>query len=41
VHGFAMLLLEGRLDGTISALPGDESADTLLAAVLATTRVGA
>ncbi|HEY0333697.1 MAG TPA: TetR-like C-terminal domain-containing protein, partial [Stenotrophomonas sp.] len=40
VHGFAMLLLDGRLDATIGALPGQQSAETLLRAVLATTRVG-
>jgi AcrR family transcriptional regulator len=40
VHGFAMLLLEGRLDGTLQALPGTPDADTLLDAVLASARVG-
>lgn len=40
VHGFAMLLLDGRLDGMISSLPGDEDVTSLLDAVLATTRVG-
>jgi AcrR family transcriptional regulator len=40
VHGFAMLLLEGRLEGMIKSLPGEEDADSLLAAVLATARVG-
>lgn len=40
VHGFAMLLLDGRLDFTLNALPGNEDADSLLEAVLATTRVG-
>jgi AcrR family transcriptional regulator len=40
VHGFAMLLLDGRLDNTIDALTGEEDADTLLTAVLAAVRVG-
>jgi hypothetical protein len=40
VHGFAMLRLEGRLNGMIGSLPGDETADTLLDAVLAAIRVG-
>jgi AcrR family transcriptional regulator len=40
VHGFAMLLLDGRLDGMIRSLPGTEGADGLLEAVLTTTRVG-
>ncbi|MEF0940280.1 TetR/AcrR family transcriptional regulator [Rhizobium sp. BR 362] len=39
VHGFAMLLLEGRLNGMIRSLPGDETADSLLDAVLAAIRV--
>src|SRR3712207_8951139 len=39
VHGFAVLLLDGRLDGTIRSLPGDGDADSLLDAVLATARV--
>ena len=39
VHGFAMLLLDGRLEGMIESLPG-EDADSLLEAVLATARVG-
>jgi AcrR family transcriptional regulator len=33
VHGFAVLLLDGRLAPLISALPGDKSADALLDAV--------
>jgi AcrR family transcriptional regulator len=40
VHGFAVLLIDGRLNGLIASLPGEESADTLLEAVLATARVG-
>jgi AcrR family transcriptional regulator len=40
VHGFAVLLLDGRLDGMLKSLPGDESAASLLEAVLATARVG-
>lgn len=40
VHGFSMLLLEGRLDNIIRSLPGDQDADTLLEAVLAAVRVG-
>lgn len=40
VHGFAVLLLDGRLDGMLRSLPGDEDADSLLEAVLATARVG-
>lgn len=40
VHGFAMLLLDGRLAGMIAALPPGEDADALLDAVLSTTQVG-
>lgn len=40
VHGFAVLLLDGRLDGILKALPGKQRVDTLLDAVLATARVG-
>ncbi|WP_052402835.1 TetR-like C-terminal domain-containing protein [Muricoccus aerilatus] len=40
VHGFATLLIDGRLNGLIASLPGEEGADTLLEAVLATARVG-
>lgn len=40
VHGFAMLLLDGRLDGILAALPDGETADDLLDAVLARTRIG-
>jgi AcrR family transcriptional regulator len=40
VHGFATLLLDGRLEGMIRSLPGAEDADSLLDAVLATVRVG-
>ncbi len=39
VHGFSMLLLEGRLDGMIKSLPG-VTADSLLEAVLSSGRVG-
>ncbi|MBB5573902.1 hypothetical protein GGD50_002524 [Rhizobium paranaense] len=39
VHGFAMLRLEGRLNGMIRSLPGDETADGLLDAVLAAIRL--
>jgi hypothetical protein len=35
VHGFATLLLDGRLDGILSALPAGDDVDTLLAAILA------
>lgn len=34
VHGFAMLLLDGRLAGVLDALPPGEDVDTLLDAVL-------
>jgi AcrR family transcriptional regulator len=40
VHGFAMLLLDGRLKGMIESLTGAGDADDLLNAVLATTRIG-
>ena len=40
VHGFAILLLERRLDGTMAALPGQVDAEGLLEAVLTTARVG-
>ncbi len=39
VHGFAMLLLDGRLNGIIESLPKGEGADSLLDAVLAITRL--
>jgi AcrR family transcriptional regulator len=40
VHGFAMLLLDGRLQHTLASLPeGDGNADALLEAVLDITRV--
>jgi AcrR family transcriptional regulator len=39
VHGFAMLLLDGRLQNTIASLPGGVGADGLLEAVLDATRV--
>jgi AcrR family transcriptional regulator len=35
VHGFSVLLLEGRLDATLKSLPRGESADSLLEAILA------
>jgi hypothetical protein len=40
VHGFAVLMLDGRLEGTLKALPGREDSESLLQAVLTTTRVG-
>ena len=40
VHGFAMLLLDGRLAGLIASLPAGGDADDLLDAVLAVTRFG-
>lgn len=40
VHGFAMLLLDGRLEKMIASLPEGEDAATLLDAVLTTTRIG-
>jgi hypothetical protein len=39
VHGFAMLLLDGRLQNTISSLSGEDG-HSLLDLVLTTTRVG-
>jgi len=39
VHGFAMLLLDGRLKNTLASLPEGADADTLLEAVLDATRV--
>lgn len=41
VHGFAMLLLDGRLRHTLASLPGHLDANTLLEAVLDVTRVNA
>ncbi len=38
VHGFAMLLLDGRLANTLASLPDGGSADVLLEAVLDVTR---
>jgi AcrR family transcriptional regulator len=35
VHGFSVLLLEGRLDATIKSLPRGENVDSLLEAMLA------
>lgn len=40
VHGFAMLLLDGRLAALVASLPAGEGADDLLEAVLAVTRFG-
>jgi AcrR family transcriptional regulator len=40
VHGFGVLLLDGRLRALIASPPGDETADPLLEAVLNCTRVG-
>ena len=40
VHGFAVLLLDGRLEGIIESLPDGQDADHLLEAVLANTRFG-
>jgi AcrR family transcriptional regulator len=40
VHGFAMLLLDGRLQNTLASLPGDADADALLEAMLDAVRVG-
>jgi AcrR family transcriptional regulator len=39
VHGFAMLLLDGRLRHTLASLPGEADANALLEAVLDVTRV--
>jgi AcrR family transcriptional regulator len=39
VHGFAMLLLDGRLRNTLASLPGGGNVDALLEAVLDVTRV--
>jgi hypothetical protein len=39
VHGFAMLLLGGRLQNTLASLSGEDS-HSLLDLVLTTTRVG-
>ena len=39
VHGFAMLLLDGRLRHTLASLPGHPDANMLLEAVLDVTRV--
>lgn len=40
VHGFAVLLLDGRLDNTLAALPERLDARTLLEVVLAEVRIG-
>jgi AcrR family transcriptional regulator len=39
VHGYAMLLLDGRLNGMIASLPDDDE-DSFLDLVLSTARVG-
>jgi AcrR family transcriptional regulator len=39
VHGFAMLLLDGRLKHTLAALPDHPSVDSLLGAVLEVTQI--
>jgi AcrR family transcriptional regulator len=39
VHGFAVLMLDGRLENTIKALPGRETAQSLLEAVLTAAQV--
>lgn len=38
VHGFAMLLLDGRLEGLLARLPPGADADTLLAAIFSGPR---
>jgi hypothetical protein len=38
VHGFAMLLLDGRLKNALASLPDNAGADVLLEAVLDVTR---
>jgi AcrR family transcriptional regulator len=40
VHGFAMLLLDGRLHNTIASLSGDANADSLLEAMLDAVKLG-
>jgi len=40
VHGFAMLLLDGRLEGMIASLPAGEDAGDLLTAMLTVTHIG-
>jgi AcrR family transcriptional regulator len=40
VHGFVMLLLDGRLQNTIASLPDHTDADALLDAMLNAVRVG-
>jgi AcrR family transcriptional regulator len=39
VHGFAMLLLDGRLKNTLAVLPDPHSVDSLLEAVLEVTQI--
>jgi AcrR family transcriptional regulator len=41
VHGFSVLLIDGRLHGLLAALPEGEDAETLLEAVFAVTDVAA
>jgi AcrR family transcriptional regulator len=38
-HGFSVLMLDGRLDATVKAIPGREDSESLLEAVLTVTRV--
>ncbi len=40
VHGFAVLLLDGRLQAIMTSLPEEIGAETLLEAVFTNTRVG-
>jgi len=40
VHGFASLLLEGRLETTVAALPTPETVESLFEAVLLTVQIG-
>ncbi len=40
VHGFATLLLDGRLDGMVAVLPGEADPAHLLEQVLSIARVG-
>lgn len=40
VHGFAMLLLDGRLESMVASLPDGGDIDQLLEAILSTTRIG-
>jgi AcrR family transcriptional regulator len=40
VHGFAVLLLDGRMEGLISALPDGDDADGLLEMIFTVTGIG-